>query len=70
MMACRFFCNADISGPLATNFNESLISKIIFIEEIAFENVVGKMSAILSGPEYVNPFACWLHVWDLRKHFK
>ena len=35
---------------IGTNFNE------IFIQENAFENIVCKMAAILSRPQYVNRF--------------
>ena len=48
------WANAGISliEPLGTNFSEILNWKI-FIQESAFENVVCKMSAILSRPQCV-----------------
>ena len=41
-------------GPLGTNFSEIRIKIQIFIDENAIENVVRKMSAILSWPQCVN----------------
>ena len=45
-------------GTLGTNFSEILINTFIlqlyiFIQENAFENVIWKMVAILSRPQYV-----------------
>ena len=40
--------------PLGTNLREILIKTYIFIQENAFENVILKMVAILSGPQRVN----------------
>ena len=43
-------------GPLGTNFSDILIYySCIFIQKNAFENVVWKMAAILSGPQCVKP---------------
>ena len=39
-------------GPLRINFNEILIEIYIFIQENAFENVICKMAAIWSRPQY------------------
>ena len=45
-----------LNGHLGTNFNEILIGiQTFFILEIAFENVVCKMTSILSRPKWVNP---------------
>ena len=52
--------NASIllTGPLETNYSETLIECIPLVrmssEENAFENVVCKMAAILSQPQCVN----------------
>ena len=48
--------NAGIlsNGPLGTKVNFNLISSYIFIQENPFQNVVWKMAAILSRPQYVD----------------
>ena len=54
--------------PLGKNFSEVLIETHIFIKENAFENVVWKMSAILSLPQCVKMLGhlqaqYWLQNW-------
>ena len=41
---------------LGTNFRAILIEVQFFFEEIAFENVICEMGAILSGPQCVNSY--------------
>ena len=63
-MACRLDGTKPLSetmleflliGPLGTNFSNFFYrNSNIFIEENTFENVICKMSAILSQPQCVN----------------
>ena len=39
---------------IGTNFSEILSKTHVFIQENTFENVVWKMAAVLSRPQYVN----------------
>ena len=45
------YAGSLLIGPLETYFSQNLH---IFIQENAFENVVCKLAAILSRPQYVN----------------
>ena len=57
-------------GPLGTNLSEILNQNLyIFIQENAFENVVWKMTAILSLPQCVKTIVIlqrpvYIHIWD------
>ena len=47
-----------IIRPLGTKFSEVLIGiQIFFFQENAFESTFCEMAAILSQPQWVNPFA-------------
>ena len=56
-------------GRMGTKSNEILINVYSFIQENVFENVVGKVMAILFRPQCVTRQALWYQLWVFCKWY-